>query len=64
MPKPSDVEIPTARGQEQRVCKLDERETPHVAQVDKVREDAEGRWQKGEPIDDAEEQLQGHDGVD
>jgi hypothetical protein len=29
-----------------------------------VREDAEGCRQKGKPIDDAEEQLQGHDGVD
>jgi len=56
--------VPTTRGQKQRICELDKGKSPHVAEVDKVGEDAEHGREKRKAIDDTKDELQDHDGVD
>ena len=53
----------TTGSQEERIAQFDEREAPHIAQVYDMGYDSEAGEEKGEAVDDAEEQLQGHDGV-
>jgi hypothetical protein len=50
----------TTRRQEQRICQSDEREPPHVAQIDAMRDDAEYAEPEGETVDDAQHDLQHH----
>jgi hypothetical protein len=56
VPKPDggELKVHTARSQEQRIGQLDKGEAAHIAQVDKMREDAQDGREEGEAVDDAE----------
>ena len=54
----------TTRREKERVRELDIWKAAHVAEMDKVREDPQKRQAEREAIDETEQQLEDHDGVD
>lgn len=54
----------TARGDEQRVRQLHEREAPHVAKIHHVGGDAQHRQRERQPVDGPGQCLHDHDEVD